>query len=268
MSGQTTLRVMIIDDEALARQRIEDLLEKAGDVEIVGRIDNGRAAVEAIAEQDPDLVFLDVQMPGMTGLEVVAAIGEESMPSTIFVTAYDQFALNAFDLAAVDYLVKPFDDDRFETALERARRKVELEEVGAMTRRLLEVLNGEGATRTESAPHQDRRWAENIPVETRGQVRFVPVDRIDYISADGPYAELHVGDKSLAIRERMHVLEERLDPAKFVRIHRSTIVQIDRIERFLRGAGGDYAIRLRGGRELAVSRRRREELARRLGISR
>lgn len=257
---------MIIDDEPLARQRIEDLLGKAEDVEIVGRIDSGRVAVEAIREQDPDLVFLDVQMPGMTGLEVVAAIGGDAMPSTIFVTAYDQFALNAFDLAAVDYLVKPFDDERFETALERARRKIELEEVGVMTRRLIEVLEGEGSRGSGGTTATERRWAETIPVETRGQVRFVPVDRIDFISADGPYAELHVGDKSLAIRERMHVLEERLDPAKFVRIHRSTIVQVDRIERFLRGSGGDYAIRLKSGKELAVSRRRREELERRLGI--
>lgn len=261
------LRVMIVDDEPLARQRIEDLLHRESDVEIVGRVDNGRVAVEAIREQDPDLVFLDVQMPGMTGLEVAATVGAESMPATIFVTAYDQFALKAFEVAAVDYLVKPFDDERFATALDRARRRIELEEVGAVTRRLIEALEGDRPGPSTAGPSRtERRWAETIPVEGRGQIQFVPVAKIDYISADGPYAELHVGDKALVIRERMHLLEERLDPARFVRIHRSTIVQIDRIERFLKRSGGDYAIRLKNGTELSVSRRRREELARRLGI--
>lgn len=263
--ADTKLRVMIVDDEPLARQRLEDLLDKEDGVEIVGRIDNGRTAVEAIREQDPDLVFLDVQMPGMTGLEVVETIGASSMPATVFVTAYDQFALEAFEVAAVDYLVKPFDDERFATALDRARHRLELEEVGTVTRRLIEALEGDSPGLVAQR-RQERRWAETIPVEGRGQVQFVPVGKIDYISADGPYAELHVGDKALVIRERMHSLEERLDPARFVRIHRSTIVQLDRIERFLRGSGGDYALRLKNGTELSVSRRRREELARRLGI--
>ncbi|HKR64934.1 MAG TPA: response regulator, partial [Thermoanaerobaculia bacterium] len=164
--------MLIVDDEPLARQRIEDLLAKQDDVAIAGIASNGPEAVEAIRAMQPDLVFLDVQMPGMTGIEVMETIGAEAMPVTIFVTAFDQYAVKAFEVAALDYLMKPFDDERFEQALDRARASI-----------------GKGP-----------RYLERIGVEGRGQVRFVPVDRIDYITADGPYAELHVGDRTLALR--------------------------------------------------------------------
>jgi two-component system LytT family response regulator len=234
-----TLRVVIADDEPLARQRIEDLLAKEEHVEIAGIAADGDQAVEVIQASRPDLVFLDVQMPGRTGLEVVETIGAEEMPVTIFTTAFDQYALKAFEVAAVDYLVKPFDDERFEQAFRRARKAVELR-----------------------PPRHD--YLERIPVEMRGQLRVVPVSLIDYITASGPYAELHVGERTFAIRERMQSLEERLDPAVFLRIHRSVIVRLDRIETLLRGSGGDYAVRLKDGTELSVSRARREELEQRL----
>ncbi|HET7274705.1 MAG TPA: LytTR family DNA-binding domain-containing protein [Longimicrobiaceae bacterium] len=258
MTSSESLRVLIVDDELLARQRLEDLLEKEERVEIVGMIDNGTSAVEAIRTLKPDLVFLDVQMPGMTGLEVVTEVGADDMPAIIFVTAFDQHALRAFELTAIDYLVKPFDDDRFEQAFRRARRMVELEEVGRMTGRLLTLLKGE----TRSSPE----YLERIAVEMRGQVRVIPVDQIDYISSSGAYAELHVGDRKHVLRERMQNLEDRLDPAIFFRIHRSAIVRIDRIESFMRSSGGEYAVKLRGGTELSVSRNRREELEQRLGM--
>jgi len=270
---KTTIRVAVIDDEPLARQRIEDLLAKEEGVEVVATAATGEEALETIRRTLPDLVFLDVQMPGKSGLEVVAELGKElaadEMPVTIFVTAFDQFALKAFDLAAVDYLVKPFDDERFAQALRRARHTVELEEVREMTQRLMALVGSTPTDDTSAAalpPAPPREYLDRIPVEQRGQVRVVPVDRIDYITASGPYAELHAGDKTFAVRERMQTLEERLDPAVFFRIHRSVIVRLDRIDTLLRSSGGDYGVRLKSGTELPVSRSRREELEAKMGI--
>jgi two-component system LytT family response regulator len=250
-SDKKPVRVLIADDELLARQRISDLLAKEPDVEVVGTAETGDDAVNAIFELKPDLVFLDVQMPGLTGLQVVDTVGPEQMPATVFVTAYDQFALKAFDRAALDYLVKPFDDERFAQALRRARK---------MTTQLRSMLE-ETATQ---APKSE--YLERIAVESRGQVRVVPVSKIDYITASGPYAELHVADRTFAIRERMQTLEERLDPNVFFRIHRSAIVRLDRIDTLTRHPGGDYGVRLKNGVELSLSRGRREELEQRLGI--
>ncbi len=238
------LRVVIVDDEPLARQRIEDLLAKEPNVEIAGIARDGNEAVDVIRDLRPDLVFLDVQMPGRTGVEVAEELGAGDLPATIFTTAYEHFALKAFDVAAIDYLVKPFDDERFAQALARARKAI--------------------ATR----PSPKSEYLERIPVESRGQIRVVPVALIDYITASGPYAELHIGDRTFAIREKMQTLEEKLDPAVFFRIHRSAIVRLDRIDTLLHAAGGDYAVRLKDGTELSVSRSRREELEERVGLER
>lgn len=250
--GKRPLRVMIVDDEPLARQHIADRLGHEERVEIVGTADNGDDAVEAIRRAKPDLVFLDVQMPGRSGVEVVETMLPEGMPATIFTTAFDQYALKAFDLAAIDYLVKPFDDERFSEAFRRARKAVELQDVEQMTRQLLSMIE------------QKPQWLRRIPVEMRGQMRVVPVERIDYITASGPYAELHVGERTFTVRERMQDLEERLDPEHFMRVHRSVIVQLDRVDVLLRAAGGDYAVRLKDGTKLSVSRSRREALEQRL----
>ena len=270
MNAQRAVRVLIVDDEPLARQRLEDLLAQEPGVEIVGMADSGTAAVEAIRDWKPDLLFLDVQMPGKTGLDVVREVGPDEMPATIFVTAYDRHALEAFELAAVDYLVKPFDDERFEQAFRRARRMIELEEVGRLSNQLLAVLQRqEGTSAAGPKPAGDGgrpEYLERIAVETKGQVRVVPVKQIDYIAASGPYAELYVGDKRYIIRERMQTLEERLDPARFFRIHRSAIVRLDLIEALIRNPGGDYAVQLKGGVRLKVSRSRFEELEKRMGI--
>jgi two-component system LytT family response regulator len=244
-----SVRVLIVDDEFLARQRLEDLLAKEDHVTLAGTARDGNEAVEAIRTLQPDLVFLDVQMPGRTGLEVVDAIGADDMPVTIFTTAYDKFALKAFDMAAIDYLVKPFDDERFAQAMRRARRFLEAR-----------------PAQHDDAPHST--YLDRISVESRGQIRVVPVAKIDYITASGPYAELHVGERTFAIREKMQTLEEKLDPAVFFRIHRSAIVRLDRIDTLLHAQGGDYAVRLKDGTELSVSRSRREELEGKVGISR
>ena len=258
-----TIRVLVVDDEPLARQHVIDRLGYEEHVEVVGTAANGLEAVEAIRELKPDLVFLDVQMPGLTGLQVVETVGVEQMPATIFTTAYDQYALKAFDVAAVDYLVKPFDDDRFSQAFRRARKSLELAEVERMTRRLVALLQPEAE---EPGPTKKIAYLERITVESRGQVRVVPVDKIDYITASGPYAELHVGDRVFAVRERMQTLEEQLDPAIFMRVHRSAIVRLERIDTMLRSSGGDYAVRLKDGTELSVSRGRKEELEQKLGV--
>ena len=260
------IRVLIVDDEPLARERLADLL-RAVPVQIVGAVDSGDAAIAAIRDLKPDLVFLDVQMPGRTGLEVVREIGAEHMPPTIFVTAYDQYALKAFELAALDYLVKPFDDERFEQAFERARRLIELRDFGRLSAQLLQLLEQAGSDAPRPLPRPGvPAYLERIAVEMRGQVRVVPVADIDYVTASGQYVELHVGDKTYLIRERMQTLEERLNPGLFFRIHRSAIVRLDRIETLLRDAGGDYAVRLKGGAQLSVSRGRIEALEAWMGV--
>ncbi|HNS28451.1 MAG TPA: LytTR family DNA-binding domain-containing protein [Steroidobacteraceae bacterium] len=262
----TALRVLIVDDEALARQRLADLLAREQAVEIVGQIDNGDAAVKAIRDLAPDLVFLDVQMPGRTGIDVVREIGATQMPATIFVTAYDQYALTAFDVAAIDYLVKPFDDERFELALSRARRAIELREIGALSTRLRTLLDAPTGTPAAASAAAGRGYLERIAVEMRGQIRVVPVEEIDAITASGPYVELHVGDRTYLVRERMQTLEERLDPQQFARVHRSVIVRLDRIGALLREAGGDYAVRLKNGKQHPVSRSRVDQLQRWIGV--
>jgi two-component system LytT family response regulator len=261
---QHSLRVLVVDDEPLARQRLLDLLEPDDRVEVIGTAGNGREAVEAIRAREPDLVFLDVQMPGLTGLDVVREIGPEAMPVTVFVTAFDQHALQAFELAALDYLLKPFEDERFHAALERARDTARLRQVDALQSRLRALLDPEPAAPPPSAPPAD--YLERIAVEMRGQIRIVPVATIDYVAADGPYAELHAGDDTFVVREQMQTLEDRLDPSQFFRIHRSTIVRLDRIESLLVAGGGDYAVRLTDGTRLRVSRSRRDDLAARLGL--
>jgi two-component system LytT family response regulator len=272
------LRVLIVDDEALGRQRLEDLLRHEEGVEIAGFADNGDSAIDAIRTVKPDLVFLDVQMPRRTGLEVVREIGPENMPPTIFVTAYDRYALDAFDVAAVDYLVKPFDDERFEQAFRRARKMIGLTELGKLSEQLRTVLNAGASATPGAAPLPAAApaalsdsvatgYLERIAVEMRGQVRVVPVATIEYIAASGPYAEIHVGERTYIIRERMQTLEERLDPTDFFRIHRSVIVKLDQIETLLREAGGDYAVQLRCGARLSVSRNRVEPLEKWMGLA-
>lgn len=258
------LRVLLADDEAMGRYRIEDLLRGVKDVEIVARCEDGAEAAERIRALQPDVVFLDVQMPLLTGLEVVAEVGADRMPATVFVTAFDEHAIRAFEIAAVDYLVKPFDDERFAVAFARARERVRLQEVGRITTQLLAAL-GTGAS--ENPPLVPASaYLSRIRVEHRGQTRFIPVSSVDYVTADGPYAALHAGGETHLIRERMQELERQLDPRAFVRIHRSVIVRLGAVESLRSRAGGDVAARLKNGTELPVSRRQRDELERRLKL--
>jgi len=271
ISGLPAIRVLIVDDEALGRLRVRDLVRNESGVEVIGEATDGEAAIKAIRELKPDLVFLDVQMPKKSGLDVVKEIGAEQMPMTVFVTAYDRYALAAFDVAAIDYLVKPFDDERFEQAFRRARRSLALEGVDRARAQLIRMLReSELVPRSPTQrpdPKAGVQYLERIAVETHGQVKPIPVSQIDYISAAGPYAELHVGDRRYVIREAMQALEDRLDPNHFMRVHRSVIVRLDLVEALHRGGGGDYELQMKGGVRLRVSRSRRERLERWLGIA-
>ena len=268
VAERSLLRVMIVDDELLARVRLEDMLANESNVEVVGTATDGDSAVEMILELRPDLVFLDVQMPGRNGFEVVRAIGTNQMPMTIFVTAFDHYALQAFDVTAVDYLVKPFDDERFEQAFSRARRLLHLEKFGELREQMKTLLELEPfvtplaapTARDQPAQTSSSKYLERIAVDTRGKVRVVQVDDIDYISSSGPYAELHVAGKRMLIREAMQNLESRLDPEKFFRVHRSAIVRLQLVDTLHKGPGGDYELQLKDGTRLRVSRSRREAL--------
>jgi two-component system LytT family response regulator len=235
-------------------------------VTVVGDAEDGPEAAEAIRTQAPDLVFLDVQMPGMSGIDVIEEIGPDQMPVTVFVTAYDQYAIKAFDLAAVDYLLKPFDDERFEQALRRAREQIASQDDEAISDRLLRLLQERDPSLLEEESSQDEPYLERIAVQGRGKARIVPVDELTHITADGSYAELHTTEDTYVIRERMKTLAARLDPDQFVRVHRSAIVRLDEIELILRGGGGNYAVRLNDGTRLSVSRSRIDELQERLGV--
>jgi two-component system, LytTR family, response regulator len=269
------LRVLVVDDEPLGRRRLLDLLAEESDVEVIGTAIDGVAAIEAIKTLSPDIVFLDVQMPRISGLDVVRMIGVAGMPATVFVTAHDQYALNAFESAAVDYLVKPFKDDRFEEALRRVRRRVASDNRERVHEQLLALLGGDAAAvatlqsaADQVATSKSPAYLKRIAVEMPGKMRVVPVSQIDYVTASGPYAELHVGSHRYVIRESMQHLEEQLDPERFLRIHRSAIVRLDLVEVLLRSEGSEYHVQLKTGITLRVSRSRREQLEQRLGKSR
>ncbi|MES2179674.1 MAG: LytTR family DNA-binding domain-containing protein [Gemmatimonadota bacterium] len=269
MPQPAALDVLVVDDEPLNRLRIQDLLQKEQGIGSVRIAADGISAIEQIRARRPDLVFLDVQMPGKSGLDVVREIGADDMPLTIFVTAYDQYAVEAFAVAAVDYLVKPFDDERFEEALRRVRRAIAADDMGKLRQHLLAVLQHTAPPPEPSTPKEEApasRYIERFAVEVRGAVRPVLAKHVDYITSDGPYAELHVAGRTSVIRETMQSLEERLDPTQFMRVHRSIIVRLELVEALEREAGGDGVLILKGGVRLRVSRTRREALERWLGL--
>lgn len=273
MQNPSSLSVLVVDDERYARERLIELLAPRNEVEEIDRADSGDNAVEALRTSTYDLVFLDVQMPERTGVEVIESIGPSNMPPTIFVTAYDQYALKAFEYAALDYLLKPFDDDRFEQAFQRGLEMHSLHEAEVVAdrfRRFLDASNAPPST-AESDPDasppvdtDDPAYLERLTIDLPGKVRVIPVEEIRYITAEDTYVKIHTAEEAYLLRERMHVLEDRLDPSSFARIHRSTIVRLDLIETVLQRSGGNYAVRLTTRDELDVSRSRHEELLSRL----
>lgn len=249
------IKVVVADDEPLARERLTSLLSSEADVEIVAQARDGEDTVRAIRTHSPDLVFLDVQMPLMDGFEVIETVGVDRMPPVVFVTAYDQHAIKAFEVRALDYLLKPFDRSRFVDALQRARRQVARDENGDLGRRLLALVKD----RRHDQPRSDR-----LVVKSGGRLFFVRTDEVDWVEAAGNYVRVHVGATSHLLRETMNAIEGRLDPEKFFRIHRCRIVNLERIDELQPWLNGEYAVVLRSGTRLTLSRGYRERLQERL----
>ncbi|UCC75161.1 MAG: response regulator transcription factor [Gemmatimonadota bacterium] len=258
------IRALIVDDEPFAREGIRVLLRDDAEIEIVGECADGREAVAAIREFEPDLVFLDIQMPEVDGFAVIEEVGADEMPVVVFVTAYDQYALRAFDVAALDYLLKPFDDERFATAVARAKAQIRQGAVGELSSKLITLLEDQRGAVARHAPVPGS-YLQRVMLKTGGRVVFLKTEEIDWIEAEGDYVRLHAGPNTHLLRDTMKRLEEQLDPAKFVRTHRSTIVNLDRIKELHPYFHGDYRIILKDGTELKLSRSRRQALEARLG---
>jgi len=238
----TTLRALIVDDEPLARRRLRALLEGEDGVEIVGEAGDGAAAVAAVGQLRPDVMFLDVQMPGLDGFDVLAALAPSWCPAVVFVTAYDRYALRAFDVHAADYLLKPFDRRRLRSALARVRALTDGRT--DVTARLLDLL----------ADVRAGRPLERLVIKTPSRVYFVRVDEIDRIEAAGHYVAIHSGREEHLMRTTIREIASQLDPARFVRVHRSTIVNLDRVKELLPSFHGEYVIVLRDGTRVTSSR--------------
>jgi two-component system LytT family response regulator len=250
------IRVLVVDDEAPARQRLVDLLRKDTQIQSTVEAENGLAAVDAIQREKPDLVFLDVQMPELDGLGVIGAVGAEQMPLTVFVTAYDQHAIRAFEANALDYLLKPFSDERYEATMARVRARLEGRSIREFGQRVLRMVS--------TAPVSDQPL-DRLVVKSGGTTRFIRVLDIDWIEAAGVYVNLHVGDKELLYRAALNDLAARLDAMRFVRVHRSAIVNIDSIIQLEPISHGEFEVVLKNGSRARVSRTYRAQLEKRLG---
>jgi two-component system, LytTR family, response regulator len=256
MTSGKRIRAMIVDDEPLARRRIKRLLAHDADVEIACECSNGKDAIAAINGLSPDLLFLDVQMPEVDGFDVLESITPDQTPLVIFVTAYDQYALHAFEVSAVDYLVKPFDRPRFEKALQRAKSRLANERGDELNRQTLALLEELKARSNH---------IERLVIKAGGRAFFLKTDEIDWIEAEGKYVRLHVGKESYLLREAIGSIEIQLDPKKFPRIHRSTIINIDRVRELQSWFHNEYRVILHDGTELMLSRSCRKKLGELLG---
>lgn len=263
------IRALIVDDESLAREALLVMLDDDPDIEVIAECRNGREAVTLIREQSPDVVFLDIQMPEMDGFQVVEEVGAMQMPVTIFVTAFDKHALRAFEAHALDYLLKPFDHDRFNTALQRAKTLVRQQKLGEMSEGLFAVLRDlkskNGASTSKADNRKPERVAHQQPIDrvvikSGGRIYFLKTEQIDWVEGAGDYLTLHSGSQTHLIRETMRNFHATLDQQKFLRIHRSTIVNIERIKDIRPVHKGEYVITLTSGISLKASRGYRHEI--------
>jgi len=262
-TAQAPLRVLVVDDEPLAREKIRGMTADDPEVRVVGECSNGAEAIEAIQNLQPDLVLLDVQMPEVGGFAVLEALRDYQLPPVIFITAYDHYAVRAFEVHALDYLLKPFDRERFAAALDRAkrhfRRERRPEETAAgLDARILALLE---------QMRETPRYHERLVVKSSGRVFFLNTGEIDWIEAEGNYVNIHTGKKSHLLRETISGLEGQLDPREFVRIHRSAIVNISRIKELQPWSHGEYHVILNDGTRLTLSRSYRDKLQSALGNS-
>ena len=251
MAESVRIRALVVDDEELARERVRDMLHGDPEIELIGECANGREAIEALKKKSPDLVFLDVQMPGKNGLDILNSLAPERMPAVIFVTAYDQYAVRAFEVHAVDYLLKPFDQARFQKALERAKTHILSDQRGQIGQRIMSALE-----RIKTKPE----YLERLVVKTNGRVFFVKTSEIDWLEAEGNYVRLHSGKESYLLRETITSLESQLDPKVFMRVHRSAIVNINQIQELQPWFHGEYRVMLNGGIQLTLTRSYKDRL--------
>jgi two-component system LytT family response regulator len=251
------IAVLVADDELPARQRLVDLLRRDEQVAAVSEAADGQTAVEMIQRQNPDLLFLDVQMPELDGLAVIDAIGAAEMPLTVFVTAFDQHAIRAFEANALDYLLKPFSDERFEATMTRAKARLDERSMKEFGQRVMKMVS--------AAPAAPERRLDRLVVKAGGTTRFVRVIDIDWIEAAGVYVTLHVGGKELLYRAALNDLAEKLDPRRFVRVHRSALINIESVLQLEPISHGEFEAVLKNGSRTRVSRTYRVQLEKRLG---
>jgi two-component system LytT family response regulator len=252
------IKTIIADDEPLAREKIRNLLEEDPDIELIGECADGIETVTAIRNQQPDLVFLDVQMPELDGFGVLKALNDSNLPTLIFVTAYDQYALRAFEVHALDYLLKPFDRERFQKALQRAKEHIRKEKSGEVNEKLLTLLED---LKSEKSNNHERKYLDRLVIKAGGRVTFLKTEEIDWIEAAGNYIRLYIGKDSHLLRDTMNNIQTKLDPEKFLRIHRSTILKIDRIKELQPWYHGEYVVTLENGKQLTSSRSYRHKLS-------
>lgn len=251
------IRALIVDDEPIARRGIRQQLRTARDVEIVGECSNGREAVAAIKGQRPDLIFLDVQMPLLDGFGVIEDVGVENLPAVVFVTAYDEHAIRAFEVNALDYLLKPIDAERFQITLSRARQQIGGSKTKQLERKLAALLRSLEASKADPPPPV---YLERVVIKEAGRVFFLGVNEIDWLCSQGNYVQLHAQGETHLLRETVDGIESKLDPRQFLRLRRSTIVRIERIKELHPLFNGEFAIILKDGTELTSSRRYRKNL--------
>jgi two-component system, LytTR family, response regulator len=253
------IRLLIVDDEPLARAGVRRLLEHDDVIQVIGECEDGAEAVVAILDQQPDAVLLDIKMPEMNGLDVVRAIGVERMPLTVFITAYDEHALRAFELHAVDYLLKPFDDERFAQTIQRIKSEIQTRAAARLSEKLLNVL--------QDTQPKGGRFLNRIVVRTEGRTLLLKTADVEWIEAADYYARIHAGGKSYLLRETMNELESKLDPEVFFRVHRSAIVNLEKVKEIQPYTRGEHVVIMNGGAKVRLSRGRREKLEERLGQS-
>lgn len=272
------LNVLVTDDDPSFRQHLVGLISGRPEVGNVMEASDGREALEAMNEQECDLAFLDVKLPDVSGLDIVEEFGRESMPVMIFVTAYEEYAVRAFDTAAIDYLLKPLDEERLKRAYERALEAVKLKRIEHLATEFEGLLGAAGrskdavdtthsaepSTNGEAHGHPAGDYLERVTVESKSQIHVVPVDEIRYVTAENMYVKIHTSDDSYLLRSRLYEMEQSLNPAEFARIHRSTIVRMECVDRLVRRSEADYMVQLDGGETFRVGRSRRDDLMRQL----
>lgn len=262
------IRTIIVDDEPLAIRGLEHRLKKFADIRIIERCRNGRDAIKAVKSRKPDLVFLDIQMPGYDGFAVIGALVGHELPLFVFVTAFDQYAMAAFDSHAIDYLLKPVDEERLADALARARKQLAQQSATEQNARLVEMIRelGDEAVLAEilsaETPPEEGQYEPRINIKDAGTVTCLNVDLIDWIDAAGDYMCIHAGGETHIVRETMKRMEIRLDPGKFQRVHRSAIVNLEKVKELVSGPNGQYFLNLENGGEVRMSRGYKDVIAR------